>query len=99
MRGVWYMQDVDKATEVLEELMSIHPGSIDYTHINILAELYMQQGQHARVTEVIQRAAELMSDQDLPIDLQVGPRALNCLTAATNMDSVPFSVPLHVTNR
>ena len=73
------MQDVDKAIEVLEELMSSHPGSIDYTHINILAELYMQQGQHARVAEVIQRATELLSDQDLPIDLQVGPRASKLL--------------------
>ena len=61
-----------KAAAVLQDFMAAHPASVEQTHINILAELYMQQGKYGSVAGIIQKAAALAPDQELPIDLQVG---------------------------
>lgn len=64
-------QDVGKAVAMLQDFIEAQPASVEQTHVNILAELYMQQGQYGSVAGIIQKAAELAPDQELPIDLQV----------------------------
>ena len=64
-----------KAVPMLEEFIETHTAAVEQTHINILAELYMQQGQYSNVMGIIRKAELLAADQELPIDLQVS-RAL-----------------------
>lgn len=61
---------------MFKDVMETQPASLDQTHINILAELYMQQGEYGSVAGIIQRAVALAPDQELPIDLQVSLSAL-----------------------
>ena len=67
------VQDVGKAITMLQDMMETQPTSVDQTHINILAELYMQAGDYSSVGGIIARAVALAPDQELPIDLQVWP--------------------------
>ncbi|GAX74553.1 hypothetical protein CEUSTIGMA_g2003.t1 [Chlamydomonas eustigma] len=73
-----------KAMEVLEKHMQDYPDSTDLTHINILAELYMEAGHFGQTYTLIQRAEQLLlqssascGDADtplvasLPLDLSV----------------------------
>ncbi len=65
--------------------MQQHPGEVDLTHVNILAELQMEAGQHPGAARTISRAAALLCPSGpLPIDLQARTlatarsRALGC---------------------
>ena len=74
---------MSKAVPMLEEFIETHTAAGEQTHINILAELYMQQGQYSNVMVIIRKAELLAADQDLPIDLQVsgalqGPGSRAC---------------------
>jgi hypothetical protein len=62
---------VTKAIAVLEEFLEAYPPAASLTHFNILAELYLQLGRHARVTDLVRSAADTFANQELPIDLQV----------------------------
>lgn len=65
-------QRVDKAVEVLEKQLTQYPEEVDATHINILAELYMDRGSWAEAAALIQRSATILGiESGLPIDLQV----------------------------
>lgn len=66
----------DAAIEVMETFLKQHPLSSDATHINILAELYMEGKQYHKASQLIQRAAEHVCPSGLPIDLQVAPIAV-----------------------
>ena len=68
---------------MFQDVMETQPASVDQTHINILAELYMQQGEYGSVAGIIQRAVALAPDQELPIDLQV-----SLLTPLEDCDSL-----------
>lgn len=71
------MQDVRKATALLEHHIATYPAEVDLTHVNILAELQMDVGEHGRAAATIQHAAAaLCPDGQLPIDLQVLPTSL-----------------------
>ena len=51
--------------------MRQYPGEVDLTHVNILAELQMEAGQHPGAAATIRRAAALLCPSGpLPIDLQ-----------------------------
>jgi len=65
-------KDVRKATALLEHHIATYPAEVDLTHVNILAELQMDVGEHGRAAATIQHAAAaLCPDGQLPIDLQV----------------------------
>lgn len=62
----------DDAREVLHEQVHSYPDAVDLTHVNILAELYMEALDWKLAVEVIQHAKhELCGQADLPIELQV----------------------------
>ena len=80
-----HLEEPDRATAVLERHLREHPLAADLTHINILAELYMEHGNHQAAVDLIQRAGTHMCGATgLPIDLQVTPPAplLTSLTGA-----------------
>ena len=61
-------------------LHSTPAGSTDLTHINILAELYMEAGLYEQANTLIRRAERLLLDNDdndggrggaLPLDLTI----------------------------
>ena len=62
----------EKATEVLEAQVREHPDDTDLTHINILAELFMDAGRFEQAAKLI-RAAEVLPCMrgGIPIDLTV----------------------------
>lgn len=61
-----------RAMEALEQHVAQHGGSTDLTHVNILAELYMEAGRHGDTLALIQRAGgEQCHAEGLPIDLTV----------------------------
>ncbi|GFR52663.1 hypothetical protein Agub_g15257, partial [Astrephomene gubernaculifera] len=61
-----------KAISVLEAHLRDHPARVDLTHINILAELYMERGGYAEARALIERAGPVLCpDQALPLDLAV----------------------------
>ena len=67
-----HLEQPDRATAVLERHLREHPLAADLTHINILAELYMERGNHRAAVDLIQRAGTHMCGATgLPIDLQV----------------------------
>lgn len=56
----------------MQELLESHPDSADLTHVNMLSELLIREGQPGQVLELIQQAAAtLCADDGLPIELQV----------------------------
>ncbi|EFJ49086.1 hypothetical protein VOLCADRAFT_90359 [Volvox carteri f. nagariensis] len=61
-----------KAIAVLEAHLRDYPSHVDLTHINILAELYMERGGYVEARALIQRAVPVLCpDQALPLDLAV----------------------------
>ena len=61
-----------RAMEALEAHVRQHALSTDLTHINILAELYMEAGRHSETLVLIQRSeGDLCAAGGLPIDLTV----------------------------
>ncbi|GIM11145.1 hypothetical protein Vretimale_14678, partial [Volvox reticuliferus] len=61
-----------KAIAVLEAHLRDHPTHVDLTHINILAELYMERGEYVEARALIERAGPVLCpDQALPLDLAV----------------------------
>ena len=71
-----------RAVACLEAYLREYPLSADLTHINILAELYMEAGRYAETVDLIRRAQrELCPDGSLPVDLAVRgePRTLGIL--------------------
>ena len=61
-----------RAAACLEAHLREHPLGADLTHINILAELYMEGGRYAETVDLIRRAqGELCPDGSLPVDLAV----------------------------
>ena len=62
----------EKAAEVLEAQVREHPDTTDLTHINILAELFMDADNFEQAANLI-RAAERMPCMQggIPIDLTV----------------------------
>lgn len=65
------LKQADKAIEILEAFLKGHPLSAEATHMNILAELYMEGKHHQKAVQLIQRASEHICPTGLPIDLQV----------------------------
>lgn len=65
------LEQPQKAITVLEAHLRKYPLATDPTHVNILAELYMDSQQHQKAVQLIQRAAEHVCKSGLPIDLQV----------------------------
>ena len=56
-----------RAAACLEGHLREHPLGADLTHVNILAELYMEAGRYAETVALIRRAqAELCPDGGLP---------------------------------
>ena len=64
------MENPDKAIEVLEVFIRNHPLETDPTHVNILAELYMDGKQYGKGMQLIERVADQICQDGLPIDLQ-----------------------------
>ncbi|GLI63795.1 hypothetical protein VaNZ11_006880, partial [Volvox africanus] len=61
-----------KAIAVLEAHLRDYPTHVDLTHINILAELYMERGEYVEARALIERAGPVLCpDQILPLDLAV----------------------------
>jgi hypothetical protein len=82
-----------KAMETLEAHMAQHALSTDLTHINILAELYMEAGRYAETVALIQRSeGELCPVDGLPIDLTVRPSSFFPRKNATG-SCLPFPLP------
>ena len=62
----------DDAREVLHEQVHNYPDAVDLTHVNILAELYMEASDWKLAIDVIQHAKHALCAQtDLPAELQV----------------------------
>lgn len=67
-----HLQQPDKACEALEEHVLKFPLSIAATHINILAELYMESKDYQKAADLIQKNMHLVTTESEPlIDLQV----------------------------
>ena len=65
----------DDAKEVLHEQVHNYPDAVDLTHVNILAELYMEATDWKLAIDVIQHAKHaLCPDEPLPAELQVSVR-------------------------
>ena len=61
-----------RAMEALEAHAAAHPAGTDLTHVNILAELYMEAGRYGDTLGLIARArGEHCHGEGLPIDLTV----------------------------
>jgi Tetratricopeptide repeat len=68
--------EAPKAIAVLERHMAMHPEQTDLTHVNILAELFMERGGFLKALDLIRRVAQtLCAASGLPVDLQVEPTA------------------------
>ena len=65
------LQKSDKAIAVLEAFLRQYPLETEPTHVNILAELYMEEKQFQKAVQLIQRSSEHVCKTGLPIDLQV----------------------------
>ena len=72
-----------RAAACLEGHLREHPLGADLTHVNILAELYMEAGKYGAAADLIQRAeARLCAGPGaLPVDLTVRPASLVSLTS------------------
>lgn len=65
------LEQPEKAVETLEGFLRQHPLATEPTHINILAELYMEGKDYKRASQLIERASSHVCKDGLPIDLQV----------------------------
>lgn len=65
------MENPEKAIQVLEAFIRAHPLETDPTHVNILAELYMDGKHYRKAEQLISRVADQICKEGLPIDLQV----------------------------
>lgn len=63
----------DRAMALLEAYLGQFPDEADLTHINILAELYMEAGKFASAADLIRRAEDRLcaGPGALPVDLMV----------------------------
>ena len=67
-----HLQQPDKACQALEAHVTEFPMATKATHINILAELYMDSKEFSKAADLIERTAALTSAGGGPlIDLQV----------------------------
>lgn len=74
----------EKAAQALERQVRDYPGATDLTHINILAELFMDCGRHQQAVNLIRSAEQLPCMQDgTPLDLTV--------STAPRRHPVPYS--------
>ena len=69
---------------MLERHLREHPLAADLTHINILAELYMERGNHRAAVDLIQRAGTHMCGATRAAHRPPGEQTLSltCLTGA-----------------
>lgn len=66
------MGNPHKAIEILEHSILLYEDKIDFTVINILTDLYLQQGSYSEASGLISRAEGVLCyGQALPIDLKV----------------------------
>ena len=66
------MGATEKAAGVLEAQVRDFADATDLTHINILAELFMDEGKHEQAINLIRHAEQLPCMRDgKPIDLTV----------------------------
>ena len=64
--------NAEEAKDILQNHLHDYPTAVDLTHINILAELYMESGDWELAVENIQYAdAQLCGPAGLPLELQV----------------------------
>lgn len=63
--------NVQQAVTVIEDFLGRFPDvEVDLTHINILAELYVETKQHGRTISLLENAArEMLDGAQLPEDL------------------------------
>ena len=73
--------------QALEAYLSQHPDQSDATHVNILAELYMEMGHYEQAAALIERAERVMyRASSLPMDLVVKAGRCYCYTASCAAD-------------
>lgn len=73
----------ERSSQVLEQQLRDFPEATDLTHINILAELYMDAGKHEQASSLLRQAEQLPCMQDgVPIDLKVSTLAAPCLCSS-----------------
>ena len=71
----------EEAKNVLQAHLHDYPTAVDLTHINILAELYMEASEWGLAVDNIQYAdAQLCGQAGLPVELQVQLHSLLCRT-------------------
>ncbi len=71
----------EEAKNVLQAHLHDYPTAVDLTHINILAELYMEASEWGLAVDNIQYAdAQLCGQAGLPVELQVQLHSLLYLT-------------------
>ena len=64
---------------MLHEQVHRYPDAVDLTHVNILAELYMEASEWKLAVDVIQHARHaLCAQNDLPVELQASEDDLAC---------------------
>lgn len=74
---------VEDAREVLHQQVHSYPDAVDLTHVNILAELYMEATDWKLAVDVIQHAKHALCGQaDLPVELQASCRHRHAMSAA-----------------
>ena len=67
------LKQPEKACLALEKHISSFPLAAKATHVNILAELYMEGKDHQKAAELMEQTASMIStDATLPIDILVG---------------------------
>ena len=71
----------EKAIKVLEQFIGKHPLVTEPSHVNVLAELYMDAEEYGKAVQLVERAADHICKQGLPIDLQVYHRSNKLPTA------------------
>ena len=85
------MENPDKAIEVLEIFIRKHPLETDPTHVNILAELYIDSKQYRKAVQLIERVADQICKEGLPIDLQVASNLSDDIFESKVMQSINMS--------
>ena len=66
----------ERSSQVLEQQIRDFPDATDLTHINILAELFMDAGKYEQASNLIRQAERLPCMQDgVPVDLRVSTAA------------------------
>lgn len=67
----------ERSAQVLEQQVRDFPDATDLTHINILAELFMDAGKYEQASNLIRQAERLPCMQDgVPVDLRVSTVAV-----------------------